>query len=258
MSCHCGCLSSEFVYHTRSQGVVHGLTRARGFTQDDAHIYCTKEQMPGRLDSLLTFVLDLLRNYGLDDFYLELSTRDPEKSIGSDDQWEEAPRPPRRPPIGKIWSWCSIQAVPPSTARRSPCRHEMRSDVPGRCRPSRLTTTSRAVRSWYQAADGTRQRPIMIHRAPLRVDRTILCGAARALRWRLPAMVGTCPGRGYSGRRRHASTYRGSSGRYVKRGIRAEVDTAADRMPKKIRNAQKAEDPLHAHHAATTTLQPTQ
>ena len=68
------------VYRYEKSGVVQGLTRARGFTQDDAHIYCTQEQMPAELDRLLTFVLDLLRDYGLNDFYLELSTRDPEKS----------------------------------------------------------------------------------------------------------------------------------------------------------------------------------
>src|SRR5262249_32635266 len=80
------------VYRYEKSGVVHGLTRSRGFTQDDSHIYCTKEQMPDELDTLLTFVLDLLRDYGLTDFELELSTRDPEsdKFIGSDEEWEEA------------------------------------------------------------------------------------------------------------------------------------------------------------------------
>ena len=78
------------VYRYEKSGVIHGLTRARGFTQDDAHIYCTKDQMPGELDSLLTFVLNLLRDYGLDDFYLELSTRNPEKSVGEDKDWEAA------------------------------------------------------------------------------------------------------------------------------------------------------------------------
>jgi threonyl-tRNA synthetase len=78
------------VYRYEKSGVLHGITRARGFTQDDAHIYCTKDQMPGELDSLLTFVLNLLRDYGLEDFYLELSTRNPEKSVGSDEDWEAA------------------------------------------------------------------------------------------------------------------------------------------------------------------------
>src|SRR4029079_6619009 len=75
------------VYRYEKSGVVHGLTRARGFTQDDSHIYCTEEQMQGEIRSLLQFVLDLLRDYGLDEFYLELSTRDPEKSIGRDEDW---------------------------------------------------------------------------------------------------------------------------------------------------------------------------
>ncbi len=78
------------VYRNEKSGVVHGLARARGFTQDDAHIYCTKDQMKDELTSLLTFVLDLLKDYGLDDFYLELSTRNPEKSVGTDEIWEEA------------------------------------------------------------------------------------------------------------------------------------------------------------------------
>ena len=78
------------VYRYEKSGVVHGLTRARGFTQDDAHIYCTLDQMAGELDSLLTFVLNLLRDYGLNDFYLELSTKNPEKYVGSDEVWQEA------------------------------------------------------------------------------------------------------------------------------------------------------------------------
>ena len=73
------------VYRYEKSGVLHGITRARGFTQDDAHIYCTKDQMAGELDSLLTFVLNLLRDYGLADFYLEISTRNPEKSVGTDE-----------------------------------------------------------------------------------------------------------------------------------------------------------------------------
>ena len=76
--------------------MIHGLTRARGFTQDDSHIYCTQEQMRARSASLLQFVLDLLRDYGLDDFYLELSTRNPDKSIGSDEDWEQRHRRPAR------------------------------------------------------------------------------------------------------------------------------------------------------------------
>jgi len=78
------------VYRYEKSGVVHGLTRVRGMSQDDAHIFCSREQMAAELDSVLTFVLDLLRDYGLDDFYLELSTKPESKAVGTDEEWEEA------------------------------------------------------------------------------------------------------------------------------------------------------------------------
>ena len=78
------------VYRYEKSGEVHGLTRVRGLTQDDSHIYCTREQMKDELKNLLTFVLGLLKDFGLDDFYLELSTKDPHKYVGSDEIWEEA------------------------------------------------------------------------------------------------------------------------------------------------------------------------
>ncbi|CAM5326121.1 threonine--tRNA ligase [Streptomyces violaceorubidus] len=88
---NCRCASSSSAPCTGTEvGVVHGLTRARGFTQDDAHIYCTREQMSEELDKTLTFVLNLLRDYGLTDFYLELSTKNPEKFVGTDEAWEKA------------------------------------------------------------------------------------------------------------------------------------------------------------------------
>jgi threonyl-tRNA synthetase len=78
------------VYRYEKSGVVHGLTRVRGMTQDDAHIFCTKEQMPDELRSVFTFVLDMLRDYGLTDFYLELSTKPEGKAVGSEEEWTEA------------------------------------------------------------------------------------------------------------------------------------------------------------------------
>src|SRR5699024_10848405 len=80
------------VYRYEKSGVVHGLTRARGFTQDYAHIYTPRDQMRDEIAGTLDFVLGLLKDYGLDDFYLELSTRDPEKSVGDESTWEEATR----------------------------------------------------------------------------------------------------------------------------------------------------------------------
>src|SRR5437764_14725256 len=88
------------VYRYEKSGVVHGLTRVRGLTMDDSHIYCTQEQMPGELRSLLKFVLDLLADYGLSDFYLELSTRgDSDKFIGEQWEWEEATETSRQAAI---------------------------------------------------------------------------------------------------------------------------------------------------------------
>lgn len=136
------------VYRYEKSGVVHGLTRARGFTQDDAHIYCTKEQMADELDATLTFVLDLLRDYGLTDFYLELSTKDPEKSVGSDDTWEEATETLRKVAEKQGCRWSRTWAAPRSTGLRSPCRPRTPSAVPGRCRPSSWTSTCRSGSTW--------------------------------------------------------------------------------------------------------------
>ena len=155
------------VYRYEKSGVVHGLTRVRGMTQDDAHIFCTREQVADELRSLLTFVLDLLADYGLDDFYLELSTRNPEKSIGVGRGLGGGDRDPaRRWPRSPGWSSCPTRAAPRSTGRRSPCRPGTRSAAPGRCRPSSWTSTlPERFELEYQAADGSRQRPVMIHRA---------------------------------------------------------------------------------------------
>ena len=137
------------VYRYEKSGVVHGLTRVRGMTQDDSHSYVTAEQAPGEIKHLLDFVLGLLRDFGLDDFYLELSTRDTEgeksdKFIGSDEEWEVATRRARggrdRRPAS---SSCPTRVAPRSTARRSRCRPATRSAAPGRCRRSSTTSTSR-------------------------------------------------------------------------------------------------------------------
>ena len=154
------------VYRYEKSGVIHGLTRVRGMTQDDSHIYCTREQMRDELASLLRFVLDLLGDYGLDDFYLELSTKDPEKYVGSDEMWEEATETLR-----EVAESSGLHLVPDpgarrSTGRRSPCRCVTRWAAAGRCPPSSWTSTCRSGSAEYTAADGTRQRPVLIHRAP--------------------------------------------------------------------------------------------
>ena len=154
------------VYRYEKSGVVHGLTRARGFTQDDAHIYTTREQMREELTSLLTFVLDLLKDYGLEDFYLELSTRNPEKSVGDDATWDEATQTLRE--VAEA-SGLDLVPDPGGAAFYGPKISVQAKDAIGRTwqmstiqldfnLPERFDLT-------YQAADGSRQRPVMIHRA---------------------------------------------------------------------------------------------
>ena len=134
--------------------------------QDDAHIFCTREQMRDELTSLLRFVLDLLGDYGLDDFYLELSTKDPKKFVGSDEIWEEA-----TDTLAEVAEASGLELVPdPGGAAfygpKISVQARMRWAAAGRCRPSSWTSTCpERFELEYTAADGSRQRPVMIHRA---------------------------------------------------------------------------------------------
>ena len=143
------------VYRYEKSGVVHGLTRVRGMTQDDAHIFCTKEQMAGELASLLDFVLDLLRDYGLNDFYLELSTKPAGKAVGTDEEWEEAtetlraaaaqgPRPRARRGRRRVLRAEDLGADP-----------RTRSAAPGRCRRSSSTSRCRSASTCTTSAPTT-------------------------------------------------------------------------------------------------------
>ena len=143
------------VYRYERSGVVHGLTRVRGMTQDDAHIFCTKEQMAGELRSLLTFVLDLLRDYGLEDFYLELSTRPEGKAVGTEAEWEEATETLRAAALDMDLGLVLDPGAVPSTARRSPCRRVTRSGARGRSRRSRWTSSSRSSSTCSTSAPTT-------------------------------------------------------------------------------------------------------
>ncbi|MGA9147197.1 MAG: threonine--tRNA ligase [Candidatus Nanopelagicales bacterium] len=233
------------VYRYEKSGVVHGLTRARGFTQDDAHIYCTKEQMPAELDSLLSFVLDLLRNYGLNDFFLELSTRDPEKSIGSDAQWEEATEALRQAAARQD---LELVLDPGGAAFYGPKISVQAKDAIGRSwQMSTIQVDYNLPERFdleYQAADGTRQRPIMIHRALFgsieRFFAVLLEHYAGAFPpWLAPLQVVAIPVADA-----HIDYLQGVVDLLRAQGIRAEVDSASDRMPKKIRNAQKQKIPF--------------
>ena len=232
------------VYRYEKSGVVHGLTRARGFTQDDAHIYCTLDQMPDELDSLLTFVLDLLRDYGLDDFYLELSTKDPVKHVGTEEDWERATET-LRDAAGRQ----NLELVldPGGAAFYGPKISVQARDAIGRTwQMSTIQVDFNLPERFgleYTAPDGSRQRPVMIHRALFgsieRFFAVLLEHYAGAFPvWLAPVQVVGIPIADA-----HVDYLRGVAAQLAAQGIRVEVDAADDRMQKKIRNAQKQKVP---------------
>ncbi|WP_371482930.1 threonine--tRNA ligase [Kitasatospora sp. NBC_00315] len=233
------------VYRYEKSGVVHGLTRARGFTQDDAHIYCTREQMADELDSTLTFVLDLLRDYGLTDFYLELSTKDPVKYVGSDETWEEATEVLRR-----VAEKQGLPLVPDpgGAAFYGPKISVQATDAIGRTwQMSTIQLDFNLPERFdleYTSADGSRQRPVMIHRALFgsieRFFAVLLEHYAGAMPpWLSPVTVVGIPITD-----EHVPYLQEVAAELKKRGIRVEVDASDDRMQKKIRNAQRAKTPF--------------
>ncbi|MFH8382286.1 threonine--tRNA ligase [Kitasatospora sp. NPDC018058] len=232
------------VYRYEKSGVVHGLTRARGFTQDDAHIYCTREQMAEELDSTLTFVLNLLRDYGLTDFYLELSTKDPVKYVGSDETWEEATRV-----LASVAEKQGLPLVPDpgGAAFYGPKISVQAKDAIGRTwQMSTIQLDFNLPERFdleYTAADGSRQRPVMIHRALFgsieRFFAVLLEHYAGAMPpWLAPVTVTGIPITD-----EHVPYLLEVAAELKKHGIRVEVDTSDDRMQKKIRNAQKSKVP---------------
>ncbi|WP_349817007.1 threonine--tRNA ligase [Frankia sp. Cppng1_Ct_nod] len=233
------------VYRYEKSGVVHGLTRARGFTQDDAHIYCTLEQMPGELDSLLTFVLDLLRDYGLTDFYLELSTKDPEKFVGTDAEWAEATETLRQ---AASKQGLDLVLDPGGAAFYGPKISVQTKDAIGRTwQMSTIQVDFQLPQRFdleYQSSDGTRKRPVMIHRALFgsieRFFAVLLEHYAGAFPpWLAPVQVVGIPITD-----EHVPYLREVAETLRARGVRVEVDTSDDRMQKKIRTAQKQKVPF--------------
>ena len=191
------------VYRYEKSGVVHGLTRVRGMTQDDAHIFCTKEQMADELDSLLDFVLDLLAR--LRPRRLLPRAVDEADRARPSGPTRSGTRPPRRcvrRPRSAASSWCSTRAAARSTARRSRCRPATPSAAPGRCPRSSSTSSSRSASSWSTSAPTT-QRHTADHDPPraVRLGRAVLRGAGRALRRRVPGLAGAGAGAGAPGER---------------------------------------------------------
>jgi threonyl-tRNA synthetase len=232
------------VYRYEKSGVVQGMTRARGFTQDDAHIYCTREQMAQELDSLLTFVLDLLRDYGLTDFYLELSTRDPAKSVGSDLAWQEATQTLRE---AALKQGLDLVLDEGGAAFYGPKISVQAKDAIGRTwQMSTIQLDFNLPELFdleYQGPDGTRQRPVMIHRALFgsieRFFAVLLEHYAGAFPpWLAPVQVVAIPITDA-----HVAYLEQVASTLRDRGVRIEVDDSDDRMQKKIRNAQRQKVP---------------
>ena len=233
------------VYRYEKSGVLHGITRARGFTQDDAHIYCTPEQMPGELDSLLTFVLNLLRDYGLNDFYLELSTRNPEKSVGEDAEWEAATEALRqaatlqgldlvldeggaafygpkisvqaKDAIGRTWQMSTIQVD-----FQLPQRFELE----------------------YANSDGSRSRPVMIHRALFGSIERFFGVLTEHYAGAFPPWLAPVQAIGIPVAEAFTPYLSEVIKQMRKAGLRVELDASDDRMQKKVRNAQMAKIPF--------------
>lgn len=233
------------VYRYEKSGTLSGLTRVRGLTQDDAHIYVTGEQVKAEVASQLEFVFETLRGYGLDNFYLELSTRDPAKSVGTDEQWDEATETLRQVATE---SGLELVADPGGAAFYGPKISVQARDAIGRT--WQLSTVQLDFNQpelfdlEYTAQDGSRQQPVMIHRALLgsieRFFAILLEHYAGAFPvWLSPVQVIGIP---------VAEQYEEFLGDVIDKlralGVRAELDTSSDRMPKKIRNATMQKIPF--------------
>jgi threonyl-tRNA synthetase len=236
------------VYRYEKSGVVHGLTRVRGLTQDDSHSYVTPEQAPDEIKHLLDFVLGLLRDFGIDDFYLELSTRDdskPDKFVGSDEDWATATKVLEDVAVE---SGLELVADPGGAAFYGPKISVQARDAIGRTwQMSTIQYDFNQPRGFeleYQAADGSRQQPVMIHSAKFgsleRFFGVLVEHYAGAFPpWLAPVQVQAIPIA-----ERHNDYLYDVARQLQARGLRVEVDHSDDRMQKKIRNAQLQKVPF--------------
>jgi threonyl-tRNA synthetase len=233
------------VYRYEKSGVIHGLTRARGFTQDDAHIYCTKDQMLGELDSLLTFVLNLLRDYGLEDFYLELSTKNPEKSVGADADWEAATEALR---IAASKQNLELVLDPGGAAFYGPKISVQAKDAIGRTwQMSTIQVDFQLPQRFdleYQASDGSRQQPVMIHRALFGSIERFFGVLTEHYAGAFPPWLAPVQVRGIPVADSFTPYLEEVITKMRKAGIRVDIDASDDRMQKKVRTAQLEKIPF--------------
>ncbi|MEO2097189.1 MAG: threonine--tRNA ligase, partial [Brachybacterium sp.] len=232
------------VYRHEKSGVVHGLTRARGFTQDDAHIYCTREQMRDELTTLLTFVLDLLKDYGLDDFYLELSTKNPEKFVGDDATWEEATRT-----LEEVATASGLDLVPDpgGAAFYGPKISVQAKDAIGRTwQMSTIQLDFNLPERFeleYTAPDGSRQRPVMIHRALFGSIERFFGVLVEHYAGAFPVWLAPVQVVGIPVAAEYVPYLEEVAQKLRAHGVRVQVDSSDDRMQKKIRTHTKEKVP---------------
>ncbi|MGL6235486.1 MAG: threonine--tRNA ligase [Segniliparus sp.] len=223
------------VYRYEKSGVVHGLTRVRGMTQDDAHIYCTREQMKDELTKTLQFVLDLLRDYGLDDFYLELSTKDEEKFVGADEIWEEATRT-----LAEVAEASGLTLVPDpgGAAFYGPKMSVQAKDALGRTwQMSTIQLDFNLPERFgleYTGSSGHRERPVMIHRALFGSIERFIGVLTEHYAGAFPAWLAPVQAMGIPVSDDHVPHLRAFVDSLRAGGIRAQLDTSDDRMQKKI------------------------
>lgn len=237
------------VYRNEKSGVIHGLTRVRGFAQDDSHSYVTPDQAPDEIRHLLNFVLSLLRDFGLDDFYLELSTRDESKDkfIGSDEDWEKATQV-----LADVCSETGLELVPDpgGAAYYGPKVSVQARDAIGRT--WQMSTiqydfnqpSADRFALEYVAADGTRQQPVMIHSAKFGSIERFLGVLVEHYAGAFPPWLAPVQAVGIPVAERHVEYLHTLGVRLKGAGIRFEVDDSDERMQKKIRTAQTQKVPF--------------
>ncbi len=232
------------VYRYEKSGVLNGLTRVRGMTQDDAHIYTTKEGMKEELTSTLNFVLQLLADYGLEDYYLELSTKDPKKFVGSDDAWDEATETLRE--VAEA-SGLDLVADPGGAAFYGPKISVQARDAIGRTwQMSTIQLDFNLPERFdleYTANDGSRQRPVMIHRALFGSIERFFAVLTEHYAGAFPVWLAPVQVVGIPVSEQYGPYLDDVIATLKKAGVRAEVDHSDDRMQKKIRTHTKAKVP---------------
>jgi len=226
------------VYRYEKSGTLQGLTRVRGLTQDDAHIYVTQDQVRAEVASQLEFVFETLRGYGLTDFYLELSTRDPKKSVGTDEQWEAATDTLRQ--VGED-SGLELVADPGGAAFYGPKISVQARDAIGRT--WQLSTVQLDFNQpelfdlEYTAPDGTRQQPVMIHRALLGSIERFFAILLEHYAGAFPVWLSPVQVIGIPVSEQYEDYLWEVLATLKTSGVRVELDSSSDRMQKKIRNA---------------------